>query len=97
MRASKKYGELMGSGGFLPDSLFIHLDEITYFRNKIYCQTCQDFCYKTGAIWEEVTDLERFGDIRPMIWGRRYVFCPNCHWIFNIRSEARTPNWRGAK
>jgi len=96
MNIKREHERILGRCGFLPDAAFPFLDEVTYFRNKIWCEMCKSWCYKTGEIWLRYhPDDPRYDTDDDWVWGKRYVFCPTCHWVFNIRSEARQKNWRG--
>ena len=87
---------------FLPDKLFPYLDEAEFIGSKRHCECCGAFCPTVGTIFadskvmkETLADMEVRGEV--WVWGLRYTFCPNCHYIFNAHSESRHWNWRGAK
>jgi len=96
MRANsvRKFPPFVYNGGILPDTLFPYLGEATYERADNLCPHCLVASQTVGHLWVESDKIAAGGDLETWVWGRLYVFCPNCHWVFNVRTEARLRNWR---
>jgi len=82
------------NNGHLPDKLFPYLGEATYEKADNLCSGCLVASQTVGHLWVESDKIAAGGDLETWVWGRLYVFCPNCHWVFNVRTEARQRNWR---
>ena len=83
------------NNGYLPDKLFPYLGEATYERANNLCPHCLVASRTVGHLWIQYGGTEsRYPNGDVWMRGKRYVFCPNCHWVFNIRAESRQWNWR---
>jgi len=89
-----KNGVITNLYSFLPDKLFPYLGEATYERANNLCPHCLVASRTVGHLWVEWPEHNLLETEEVWVWGRYYVFCPNCHWVFNVRTECRQHNWR---